>query len=452
MVRELLPQQREALKWAEGKTSVAFFMRMRLGKTLTSIRWLQANNAGSVLVLAPLNVLPSWVDELSLEKVAATHLVGSRRVKELQHERAITQTAPWRMHVTLLNPESFRGSTYFQTHEWDAVVVDESQFFRRPTTKISKLLSSLQRPRLRCLLSGDPCPESILDYFQQMKFLYDEFLGCRTYWEFRARYFMQYGFKWVPKKGVKDKILKEVGNKAFVLTEKQAGMRMTKLRIRRSCTMPTKLRVLYLKASKEFLMGKYMTMYSPVVHTWLSKMSGGCIPPEYVPGKLYYSPHKFELLSTLLHEELPNDPVVVYFRFTREIVIAHRLLRKKFPRRAIHVLYGAVPTQLRSRILERYRTSKSNDVLLVQSKIVRHGIDLSRSYAGVFFSNWWDYETRSQCESRLLHPLKKVPSYIYDLTTEDTLDTSVVRALRKKRNNVQEFADCVRSHYLKGVR
>jgi len=67
------------------------------------------------------------------------------------------------------------------------------------------------------------------------------------------------------------------------------------------------------------------------------------------------------------------------------------------------------------------------------------GVDLSRADTIIFYSNWYDYEIRTQFEDRVIHPLKKVPVLIVDIVIENTLDEAMPLTLQKKGINAKRF-------------
>ena len=52
----------------------------------------------------------------------------------------------------------------------------------------------------------------------------------------------------------------------------------------------------------------------------------------------------------------------------------------------------------------------------------------------IYYSNGYDLEKRLQSEARIDRIGQKYPMTYIDIVTEDTIDTKVVKALRKKLN------------------
>jgi SNF2 family DNA or RNA helicase len=63
-----------------------------------------------------------------------------------------------------------------------------------------------------------------------------------------------------------------------------------------------------------------------------------------------------------------------------------------------------------------------------------YGITLTAASTMVYYSNGYDLEKRLQSEARIDRIGQEYPMTYIDIVTEDTIDTKVVKALRKKLN------------------
>src|SRR5580700_1777933 len=82
--RKLRPYQNDALIRMKDRDGAFFAMEMRLGKTLTVIRWLQTKKAKTIFVIAPKTVLIPWEDELSHEGITCNSLVPLSTANSLE--------------------------------------------------------------------------------------------------------------------------------------------------------------------------------------------------------------------------------------------------------------------------------------------------------------------------------------------------------------------------------
>ncbi len=433
--RVLMAHQAEAVDWALGRDHPAFFLEMRLGKTLTTIRWadrLGYREVPNALVVAPVTVLEAWEKELTLEGEHFTTLHGLSRAKREEGIVAAFQGDGKRRHWALINYEALLSTPEIAQLPWGLVALDESTRIKNPKAKITKLCTEgFRTARHRTILSGLPSPEGELDFYCQFQFLHGTFMGCRNYWRFRADHFSPdlYGGDWMPNKGVRQQIKELVHSKAFVLRRTDAGIENKKVYETRYVSMSREQAKLYKQIEEDFSVrlasGEEMeTSYAIVQQTWLARLAGG-FDPQGEP----ISNTKVDALIELLCGELREEKVVVWYRFNTELVACLERLNR-LGVRCDHIL-GGMPRDVRKQKLQGLRTGKTR-VLLAQVKCAKYGVDVSAADTEIYYSNVWSCEDRLQSEDRILHPMKKVPLLIIDLVTRDTVDEDVVEALQDK--------------------
>lgn len=425
MTRKLRPYQIVARNKIRENPACALYMEMRLGKTLATISGLLGYSP--ILVVAPMVGLWAWKRELALEGLESRMqvLVGSKkdRLEMLKVNKV------W----NLINYEGILSVPEILEKDWEAVVLDECRRISNPKAKTTKLLVNWSRRNFgikKVILSGNPAPESPLEYFEQMRFLYGKFMRCDNYWMFRNYYFRELGpHNWVPKPTAIVQIKQEVHANAYVLTRKQAGLKDTKVYETRTVRLGHEARRTYEKIRSEFLMswrGRELktTKWVPVQYLWLQQISSG-----FIGGNLVDRCKVTETLE-LLKGELRDEQVVVWFRFNSGIRAVHEVLRKAGISHSI--LQGNVVPSDREKAIDAFRSGRCR-ILLCQIKVAKEAIDLSCSSTAIYFTNSHSLDERMQSEDRILNPAKKDPLLYIDLVTEDTVDEDIVEALRDKK-------------------
>jgi SNF2 family DNA or RNA helicase len=412
---------------------------MRLGKTRVAVAWINAHKAEKILVVAPLTVLSSWKEELHL-------------LEEPVPQNLHTHPAPAQAKWFLINYEALRANHTLLNLDWDAVILDESTRIKNPKAQITRVLNggtaNIRGEKsnrfagctapLRAILSGLPAPEGPLDYFEQFRFLFGGFCACRNYWSFRDNFFQcdAGGWDWYPKPGARDVIKKELHERAYILSRKEAGIGERKVYETRTVGMGATLRRTYRKAEKEFALEHPVlgvereTNWPMVMNIWLGRMAGGFIDEQQVDD------NKLNELTSLLEGELKEEKVIVWCRFNAEIAAIEQRLRK------LKILCASIigATPLAERDDHRHALQDGNiQVLICQIKCARYGIDLSVADTAIYYSNSYSLEERAQSEDRIVHPLKQTPLLLVDLVTEDTVDEDVVKALRSKHRDAKFF-------------
>lgn len=441
-LRTLLPHQQAALRWALPRKSIALFMRMRLQKSAVFIRWAKRfllPSNGCCLIIAPTSTLYQWQQELLLEGFESEILEGTS-TKKLE---SCVMGAAFGKRFFLTHSGAFRGDgiKILSALKWEVCCLDESPVIKNPQSKTTKLLRkfSLRVPH-KAILAGEPAPETPLDYFEQMNFLYGEFMGCKTYWQFRRKYFAAAGFDWVAKPNTRKKIKTAIREQAFILTEKQAGLIMPKIYETRAVELPKKISKIYNQVINDFAVGQAETKWIVVCQSWLAQLASGIVPEVYESGKKYFSPHKLDELASLISGELAGKQVVVFSRFVREIELAAKRLDSLGLR--VGVIRGRVKLDERYRLCDAFQDGKI-DALVCQCRTAARGLTLWKASALIVLSNEWDWLTRIQLESRALLPQKKEPTLIIDIVCRDTIDLAVATALKEKKRSSKYFAQRV---------
>jgi len=459
--RTLMKHQQDFISWGLEKTHVPNLMDLRLGKTLSTIRlikeWTDAetnnnpeNSTFPVLIVAPSAVLETWEKELRLEYEQYVILQGKtfdRRSTLAVKEGFGISGRRW----ILINYESLLYTPGIAFLPWFSVVSDESVIIKNPKSKISQLFTKgFHEVKHRVILTGLISPEGELDIFQQMYFLYREFMGCTNYYEYRAKYFRLQWDGWACKPSAKLQIENAVHATSFALTRTQAGIGNKKVRQVRKVSLTTEQQKIYDRIEKDFVSEvkglEVETDHATTKSIWLARITGGCD----TEGTFKWNPKLQELLY-LLKYELSKEPVVVWCRFDTEIkMIADTLLKKKIP---CTTLTGEDTRETKKKKQEWFRTcSVPGRVIICQEmKVAEFGVNMSASSTAVYYSFVYSGNTIAQTEDRIEDPMKKQPLlYIY-LVAEGTVDEDVVETIRDKVRSAKQFMAGFNSRFRKRI-
>lgn len=429
-MKTLMPHQVRALDYAKPLARIALFCEMRLGKTLVAIRWGKFNKLKKVLVLAPKAVFKPWRAELLEEGLTPLIPEGSLEERWKQINELKSKETKW----VLLNYEAVSLYPDFLSFDWDGIICDESTYLRKPKPEITKYLTKhTDHVGYKAILSGLPAPESPKDYFSQFKFLYGNFMFEHTYWHWQNKYCIQVGYDWEVKSCYMDKIKEEVNSRAFVLTRKDAGMGSKKVYERRYVEMNSEQIKLQKLIERDYAYEEkneeWTTKYAPVKYLALGRIAGG-----FSPVKRMISDAKLMEIKSLLKEELKDQKVVIWFRFNDELEYVHEYLRKDFK-------CGIFTADKKEGLNSDNTLSENIEVMCAQAKLGKMGLPWHGSSAMIFYSNWYDYEVRAQCEDRGIHPLKKEPYLIIDLISEGSIDEEAIEILVEKKTTAKFFME-----------
>lgn len=429
-MREPYPYQKAILNKIYPQDRVALFVDMRLGKTLTILRWLKHKNPKTTLVVTPLSIIDTWKKELEMENVPVFEFRTFRK-EVIPFLQAFSG-------VVLTNYESLLYSELATKVNWDCVILDESQKIRRSSAKISSLCSDVFKDvKYRAILTGTPAPESPIDYFNQFKFLHGEMCGQDNLWDFRYRNFVLYGTKFVPTPGGINNIKGELINKAIIVSRRNPAVqeifKNEKIYQQRFVQFDKEAQTIYNKMESEWMIGvdeeQLSAKFAIVVQNYLHQMAGGYLKKL----ESFVCQHKLNELETIVNDELSHDDkVVIFAKHRKEIESICETLKGAIP------IYGEVPPESRAQRIKFWTEQKLKDgklrdrFLVCQIATASMGINLSAADTAIYYSNSWALQDRLQSEDRILSKENSTLLYI-DLLTKNSIDEDIANALEMKR-------------------
>lgn len=435
-MREPYEYQKKIITYIKEAEHPAVFVQMRLGKTFCVLRALRKVR-GRKLIVCPKSVIGTWQDEMETERITNYAFFSSEEVKRIWHKHEGRFKIPkW----IIMNYEAVTRLTDDELSLFDCVVIDESVRLKDPQTKTTRFfLQKFRNIKKRICLSGEPAPNTPLEYFTQFQFLKNEWMGSDNYWHFRSRYFGcdAMGWNWWPRSTTKDLLRVQLKKDAFVLTRKQAGVAAKKVYQVREVEMPLNVRKQYTRMEKEFVANlpdgqELQTKYVLPQLSYLMQMAGGHLKEQQM------SDFKIDELVYLLKTELKNEQVVIWSWFTWEL----EKIKERLQNEGIQasVIMGKTSLQERQLFQKNFQDQKLS-VLCMQVATGKYGLNLSRASTAIYFSNSLKPDDRNQSEYRIEHNEKKNegPLLYIDIVTKDTVDGDILKVLKQKKENSAFF-------------
>lgn len=436
--RQLWKHQADMLQDPRAKGGrLALFWEMRLGKSLTTIRWLQRRHAEEgiplrVLLVAPLTPMLDWCDLLTQER-RSWELAQGTLAKRSQ---IVNSDQDW----TLITYGSARNTPgIFNRKDWTAIILDESTEIKNPKAQITRIINTAKHvPPFKVLLAGKPAPQHIWDLYSQMQWLNDgQWMGHRNFWSWRDKYTHQYGFETVCGPHNLGIIKKAAHAQAAFLTRHQAGLGNQKLKQTRCGDLSPAVKKLYRQIVESWEVPGVETKYSIVVSGWLRRLCGGFSPSGFLDS------WKYREVVNLLVSDLAGESVVIWFAWSDELARCADILRKA--NQTYAVIEGTTSLAKREECVRLFR-SRAKLVLLINVACGKFGLDLSVADTAVYFSNSDSYLMRAQSEDRIENLNKKTPLLYIDLVTRNTADEDVLENLADKRGNSALLAARIEQH------
>ena len=329
------------------------------------------------------------------------------------------------------------------------IALDESTTIKTPTAKRTKNIIGLgKHAKYRRIMTGSPVTKNPLDLYTQCEFLNEYLLGFTSYYTFRNRYAVMknanFGGRRVQLVGgyqrleelskllkpFSDRVLKE---NCLDLPEKTYIERQVELTDEQSKAYSTMK-----SAALALLKGKMAT--APHVLTQMMRLH------QITCGHLKNDDGTTTDLKNSRTDELINlldeveGKVIIWANYVYDIKQIVNAISDEYGNDSIVQYYGAVDAEKRQDNIKKFQDPNSKARFFIGNpQTGGYGITLTAANNVVYYSNGYDLEKRMQSEDRA-HRIgqKKTVTYV-DIIAEETVDTKIVKSLRKKINIASKF-------------
>jgi len=418
---------------------------MGLGKTVQTLAWLlhlaenpqvRNTNIGAepvppfrCLVVCPKSVTHGWLTEAARFApgfaIAAFAPVNPRAIKE-----AIEGTGGSAPRILVANYTQLRlHAAAFRGVEWDAVVLDEGQFIKNPSSQVAVVARAL-RSRHRLVLTGTPIENHLTDLWSLFAFAQPGLLGDQP--GFRRQY-------------------PEVDPAALARLHRRVQhflLRRTKAQA--APDLPTRTeddiiidlegaqRVLYdaeLKRARAHLMGvktpgELGAVRFHVLASLLRLRQICCHPALVDPAHATLPSAKLDALLERI-EELADEghQVLVFSQFTGMLdIIRTRLVASNIGHL---ILTGA--TENRAELVDQFQTDKTKTVFLLSLKAAGFGLNLTAASYAFLYDPWWNPAAEAQAIDRIHRIGQTRPVMAYRLIADNSVEQKI-RALQREKS------------------
>ena len=438
----LWTHQQEAVAFAMQRQATMWSMGMGTGKSRCAIELAKRLNARKVLILCPLSVCSAWSSQLlqfGVDLIDINLAKGSVRAKHKKAKEAAARAyAMGEPFVVTVNYESARNkplAQWLEEQRFDLLVMDESHRIKSPSGTTSRWVSKLARTcKRRVALTGTPMPHSPLDIFAQMRALAPDVFGW-SFVRFRKLYARMGGYQGRQVQGFQR--MDELQHKLSRWTY-QADRSVLDLpeatHNRRVIDLSAKARKLYNDMDRDFtasvLEGEISAANALVKLLRLQQMTSGRVTVESETTKelVVVDNGKRDALADILQDLPITEPVVVFGRFSSDLLAAHEAAAAT-GRRSLE-LSGS------RRELEKWQAGAA-PVLAVQIQSGGTGIDLTRACYCIYLSVGYSLGDYEQSLARVHRPGQHRPVSYYHIIARNTIDEKVYSALQQRKQIVE---------------
>jgi len=435
----------------------AFFWDVGCGKTLAALKtfeyYRRTEPTLKLFVVCPVSLIESaWGDDIN--KFTSFSYANLRAKLDLSADILIVN------FETLISKKFAPTIKQILDIPTKMVVVDESQRIKSHSAKTTKYMLAMSRTfKYRLILSATPAPNSKLEYWPQMEFIRPGLLNS-NFFSFRASFFcLIRGESVIP--------LRSLGRKEMIMMM-QRGYKMSLIpgtesvisdRMAKYCQFVDKREVLDLPDEIDVIRSIEMTPDQKRAFSQMKRDLVTQIKEEEVSvpnalaklmklrqissGFIYNSegeaiefdnnPKMKELENVI--EEIGNKKIIIFCQYRWSIERICKKLQRK-----THDLFGATTNKEES--IQRFKSS-SNEILVTHPSSGGVGLSFNDCDYMIFYSLDYSYMNYHQCRGRIMRAMKKNNATYIHLIVENSLDRTIMQALKGKHSDDRLFREIV---------
>lgn len=431
---DLYQHQKQAAEKLSKIKVGALYLEMGTGKTRTALELISRRyNAGKVnhiLWLCPCSVRATIRAELK------KHIGDDVKMFTVAGIESLSSSD--RLYLKLLQ--------LAQKHNL-YLIVDESNLVKNPRAiRTQRIIELSKLCQYKLILNGTPISRCEADLFAQWYVLDWRILGYQSYWSFAANH-LEYDEE-IPGKIRRvlevDYLVRKIAPYTFQVKKSECLDLPDKTYASWNFDLTYEQREHYRWAMDEYLM--YLDEMKPdtiyKLFTALQHVTAGrrvlTRPDQRMKTEpMFKNPMdnpRIQALLDALHRT--DEKVIIWCRYTHEINDICRLLREK---------YGDVVVEFHGEISKRKREvnaekfAKNARFFVANKTCAGYGLNLQFCSYMIYYSNDWDWATRSQSEDRVHRMGQDKNVHIVDIYARNTIDGRILDCLSRKENLVDRF-------------
>jgi SNF2 family DNA or RNA helicase len=454
--------QLDALETSWNRETYAYFMEMGTGKTKVLIDNMSMlydrGKIDGALIVAPKGVIGTW-----FKQEIPAHLVDHVEKKAILWQALINKTQKAKLdslftvdedlHILIMNVEAFsteKGVQFAQkfllSHK-TLMAIDESTTIKNPKAKRTKnILRLSKQAKYRRILTGSPVTKNPLDLYSQCEFLDPYLLDFQSYYAFRNRYAEMRTANFYGRSVqivAKFRHLEELAGKlkpfSFRVLKEDCLDLPEKTFMKREIDLTSEQKKVYGEMKKmalAMLNGKVVTTKTALTQIMrLQQITCGHFKADDGSIQNIKNNRLSELMSIL--DEIEGK-AVIWAHYQHDVKNIIKEIQKVHGPGSVVDYYGLTPKDIRQNNIEKFQGDDNVKYFVGTPATGGYGITLTAASTMIYYSNGYDLEKRLQSQDRIHRIGQKKPVTYIDIIAEDTVDTKIVKALRRKINIASE--------------
>ncbi|MEH6908513.1 DEAD/DEAH box helicase [Neobacillus drentensis] len=407
---------------------------MGLGKTIQVVSFLsylqQTNQLTPVLIVVPKTLIENWEKEIMK---FAPSLLGSIRIHSGVH-RSKNNSVLQQTGITITTYQTLvKDQLLFGQVDWQAVICDEAQAIKNPSTAASKVIKAM-KARFRLAMTGTPVENSLSELWSILDFVQPGLLGSLS--QFKKEFVTQ------------------MENTNSTEIEVQLTSRIARVYKRRTKTgelgnqLPPKNIVV-----REVPMGSVqLELYKEVLTLVKEKMLSGLeaiqklkslsshpalINEKYGDLNAREVPKLTETLKIIEEVSAKREKVLIFTEYIQMQQLLRKWIRDRFE---INPMIINGMTNRRQQLVDIFNEKSGFDVMILSPKAAGTGLTITAANHVIHYTRWWNPAVENQATDRVYRIGQEKPVTVYypivtdqqGLLREGTVEQIVHRILGEK--------------------
>ncbi|CAM3424653.1 MULTISPECIES: DEAD/DEAH box helicase [Paenibacillus] len=415
---------------------------MGLGKTIQVISFLsylhEIGHLTPTLVVVPKTLMDNWEKEVrkfapSLMQTLYLHR-GTQRLKDAEDLKRIGITVT--TYHTLAKDQLVFGQV-----DWQAVICDEAQAIKNPSTAASKVLKAM-KSKFRLAMTGTPVENGLSELWSIMDYVQPGLLGSLS--QFKEEFMNKLDgesrdsedekkllarISMVYKRRTKSEELgDQLPPKQSIITEVPLGPQQSKL---------------YAEALT-LVRNKAMDGLQAIQKLKALSSHPGLVAEQFINVPFDKVPKLQETISIIRKVQEKGEKVLIFTEYIKMQEILRSVVRDCFDINPI-IINGM--TDRRQEQVDRFNSTSGFDVMILSPKAAGTGLTITSANHVIHYTRWWNPAVENQATDRAYRIGQDKPVYVYypivadtnGLTKKGTVEEIVHQLLTEK----QEVASSV---------
>ena len=449
---KLREYQKKGLNWLHFLHSLNFGAcladDMGLGKTVQVLGFLSIiksdrQKAGSPnrasLLIIPASLISNWANEIKRFSPDTKFFVAHPSAGLKKNSPPPGQKALDEFDIIITTYALIQRHSWFQTHTWNYIILDEAQAIKNPGTKQARIVKKLISSN-RIIMTGTPIENRLSDLWSLFDFLNPGLMGnAREFKKFAKDLDQDPSGYARLRKIISPYILRRLKSDKSVISDLPE-----KVEMKVYAPLGRKQVLLYGRLVQDIRKSISETegiQRKGLILSSLMKFKQICNHPDQYLGTGGFEEKesgKFQRLREIcetIYEK--REKVLVFTQFKEMTEPLHDLLENVFYRKGL-ILHGSVPVGKRKKIIEQFQSPHYIPFMVLSLKAGGIGLNLTEANHVVHFDRWWNPAVENQATDRAFRIGQKKNVVVHKFLTQGTVEEKIDIMLEEKSRLSQE--------------